>query len=145
MCIILIQMPDGILLQMQDLFFPNSFLLLLLLCKSCFFLTSLVRTRPLPCSHSRRVIGRPVAGNYASNCPPPSLLPNSQTWWASTTHCTHSKVSEPSDKIKKEHRLHSLAVAPGNCCRLLSYGTVVTNWPILWKVYVAGLISTNGK
>lgn len=74
-------------------------------CKSCFFLTFPVSTRPLPRSHSRRAIGRPVAGNYASNCSPPSPLPNSQTCWVSTTHCPHSEVSEPSDQIKKEYRL----------------------------------------
>lgn len=70
-------------------------------CSRSFFLTFSVRTRPPPHSPSLRAIGKIVVGNYASNCSPPCLLPNSQTWSASTTHCTHSKVSKLSDKIKK--------------------------------------------
>lgn len=115
-CIMLISMPGGISLEMQDLFFPKvslSIAFFFLVVAKVFFLTFLVRTRPLPCSHSQRAIGRPWVGNYASNC---SLLlsPNAHKCRASTTHCIHSKVSKPSDAKKtKQYLLHSLAMIPG--------------------------------
>lgn len=90
-------------------------------CKSCFyFLTFPARTRPLPRSHNRRAIARLVVGSRASNCSPHSLSPNSETCRASTTHCTHIKVSKPSDKMKKESLLHSLAMAAGDSMAVYS-------------------------
>lgn len=111
----LISMPDGISLC-KICSSPKSLsrsLFFFLVVAKVFFLTFLVRTRPLPCSHSQRAIGRPWVGNYASNC---SLLlsPNAHKCRASTTHCIRSKVSKPSDAKKtKQYLLHSLAMIPG--------------------------------
>lgn len=81
MCIMRIPVPDGISLQMRDLFSSNSLcfpLVARLVCSWPF----LVRTRPFPRSQRWRAIGRPVAGNYASNCDTAfSYYQNSPTCW----------------------------------------------------------------
>lgn len=81
MCIMRIPVPNGISLQMRDLFSSNSLcfpLIARLVCSWPF----LVRTRPFPRSQRWRAIGRPVAGNYDSNCDTAfSYYQNSWTCW----------------------------------------------------------------
>lgn len=94
MCIKLIRMPDGISLQMQDLFFPNSCLLQELLFPDLSGRNETSSMLPLPESH-RQACGWQLRLKLLSSF---SSSENSQTCRASTTHCL--TVRAPSHQTK---------------------------------------------
>ena len=97
MCIMLMRMPDGISLQMQDLFFPNSCLLQELFFPDLSGQNETSSMLSLPESHWQ-ARGWQLRLKLLSSFPSSE---NSQTCQASTTHCLTVRSPSHQTKIKK--------------------------------------------